>query len=129
MHIYFNTADTHKTDRQTNKVITIPCFARLTRYVIRCHVKNYVITSKVLHHVQNASLEKVHHDVRQYVQKYTMGSNCAESISWCQEVCHDVKKCVMCVMTSKSRHDVHKFVMALKTRHDVNKFVMTSKTC
>ena len=56
----------------------------------------------------------------------------SKSLSWCQKLCHGVKKFVM-ILKSLSWHQKYvmtskKFVMASEIRYDVKTFVMTSKS-
>ena len=78
-------------------------------------------------------MSKLCHDVKKFVmtskRSFIM---LAKSASWCQNVRHDVKKCVM---TSHIRHDVKRCVITSKgLSHDVKTtswrtiYVMTSKS-
>ena len=100
----------------------------------------YVIAPKRLSHPK--SVMSWWQKVRHYLKS---SSHDVKNVSWCQNVCYDVKKFVM---KSKTFHDVNTFVMTSKdvmtsissswcqsiswrqiVRYDIKKFIMMSKTC
>ena len=118
-----------------------------------CHVKKYAITvlpscQKCITQESSSWRQTICSKVYQIIYKYAMTSKCMEIYHGVKKFVHDDKKCVMCVMTSKSlwcqkvSHDVKisswrkkkrygakKTSWRSKVRHDVKEWVMTSKTC
>ena len=87
---------------------------------------NFVMKSKTCHDFKKFLMtSKTFHDVKRFV--ITLKSS-----SWCQKVCHDVKrlsckKYTILPMTSKTHFHIILFTKWCKKCHDDKKLVMTSK--